>query len=60
MWRRDCYRIAPPFSHNHTLKYRRVGSCVTAHDIPRFISMYQQGMLAVDRLQPTFENRLRP
>ena len=33
-----------------TVKGSYVGSCVPARDIPRFISLYQQGLLPVDRL----------
>ncbi len=33
-----------------TIKGSYVGSCVPARDVPRFISLYQQGLLPVDRL----------
>ncbi|MEM1305913.1 MAG: zinc-dependent alcohol dehydrogenase family protein [Pseudomonadota bacterium] len=33
-----------------TVKGSYVGSCVPRRDIPRFISMYQQGLLPVDRI----------
>jgi alcohol dehydrogenase len=33
-----------------TLKGSYIGSCVPARDIPRFIALYQQGILPVDRL----------
>ncbi len=37
-------------AEERTLKGSYVGSCVPARDIPRFISLYQQGLLPVDRL----------
>lgn len=37
-------------AEERTLKGSYVGSCVPERDIPRFISLYQQGMLPVDRL----------
>lgn len=33
-----------------TIKGSYVGSCVPARDIPRYISLYQQGLMPVDRL----------
>jgi alcohol dehydrogenase len=33
-----------------TIKGSYVGSCVPARDVPRFVSLYQQGLLPVDRL----------
>jgi len=37
-------------AEERTLKGSYLGSCVPARDIPRFISLYQQGLLPVDRL----------
>jgi alcohol dehydrogenase len=37
-------------AEERTLKGSYVGSCVPARDIPRFISLYRQGLLPVDRL----------
>lgn len=37
-------------AEERTLKGSYVGSCVPQRDIPRFIALYQQGMLPVDRL----------
>ena len=37
-------------AEERTLKGSYVGSCVPARDIPRFIALYQQGLLPVDRL----------
>ncbi len=37
-------------AEERTLKGSYVGSCVPARDIPRFIALYQQGVLPVDRL----------
>ncbi len=37
-------------AEERTLKGSYVGSCVPQRDIPRFISLYQQGLLPVDRL----------
>ena len=37
-------------AEERTLKGSYVGSCVPERDIPRFISLYQQGLLPVDRL----------
>ena len=37
-------------AEERTLKGSYIGSCVPARDIPRFISLYQQGLLPVDRL----------
>ena len=37
-------------AEERTLKGSYVGSCVPTRDIPRFISLYQQGLLPVDRL----------
>jgi alcohol dehydrogenase len=37
-------------AEERTLKGSYVGSCVPARDIPRFISLYQQGKLPVDKL----------
>jgi alcohol dehydrogenase len=48
------HTMALPGTHlvaeERTIKGSYVGSCVPARDIPRFISLYQQGMLPVDRL----------
>jgi len=48
------HTVAIPATHlvaeERTLKGSYVGSCVPARDIPRFISLYQQGLLPVDRL----------
>ena len=37
-------------AEERTLKGSYIGSCVPARDIPRFIALYQQGKLPVDRL----------
>ncbi len=37
-------------AEERTVKGSYVGSCVPARDIPRFIALYQQGQLPVDRL----------
>jgi alcohol dehydrogenase len=37
-------------AEERTLKGSYVGSCVPPRDIPRFISLYRQGLLPVDRL----------
>ena len=37
-------------AEERTLKGSYVGSCVPARDMPRFIQLYQQGLLPVDRL----------
>ena len=37
-------------AEERTLKGSYVGSCVPQRDIPRFIALYQQGLLPVDRL----------
>jgi alcohol dehydrogenase len=37
-------------AEERTLKGSYVGSCVPARDVPRFIAMYRQGLLPVDRL----------
>jgi alcohol dehydrogenase len=37
-------------AEERTLKGSYVGSCVPVRDIPRFISLYRQGLLPVDRL----------
>lgn len=37
-------------AEERTVKGSYVGSCVPARDIPRFISLYQQGLLPVDHL----------
>ncbi|HEX6000850.1 MAG TPA: zinc-dependent alcohol dehydrogenase family protein [Hyphomicrobiaceae bacterium] len=37
-------------AEERTLKGSYVGSCVPARDIPRYIELYRQGMLPVDRL----------
>ncbi|MFM8548607.1 MAG: zinc-dependent alcohol dehydrogenase family protein [Betaproteobacteria bacterium] len=37
-------------AEERTLKGSYVGSCVPSRDVPRFIAMYRQGRLAVDRL----------
>jgi len=37
-------------AEERTLKGSYVGSCVPARDVPRFIAMYRQGVLPVDRL----------
>lgn len=48
------HTVAIPATHlvaeERTLKGSYVGSCVPARDIPRFIALYQQGLLPVDRL----------
>lgn len=46
--------VAIPATHlvaeERTLKGSYLGSCVPQRDIPRFIALYQQGLLPVDRL----------
>lgn len=37
-------------AEERTLKGSYIGSCVPQRDIPRFVSLYQQGLLPVDRL----------
>jgi alcohol dehydrogenase len=37
-------------AEERTVKGSYVGSCVPARDIPRFVALYQQGLLPVDRL----------
>jgi alcohol dehydrogenase len=37
-------------AEERTLKGSYIGSCVPGRDIPRYISLYRQGMLPVDRL----------
>jgi alcohol dehydrogenase len=37
-------------AEERTVKGSYVGSCVPSRDIPRFIALYQQGLLPVDRL----------
>ena len=37
-------------AEERTLKGSYVGSCVPSRDIPRFIDLYRQGLLPVDRL----------
>lgn len=37
-------------AEERTVKGSYVGSCIPTRDIPRFISLYQQGLLPVDRL----------
>ena len=37
-------------AEERTLKGSYIGSCVPKRDIPRFVSLYQQGLLPVDRL----------
>jgi alcohol dehydrogenase len=37
-------------AEERTLKGSYIGSCVPARDIPRYIALYRQGMLPVDRL----------
>ena len=37
-------------SEEKTIKGSYMGSCVPVRDIPRFISLYQQGKLPVDRM----------
>ncbi|MEZ5855819.1 MAG: zinc-dependent alcohol dehydrogenase family protein [Hyphomicrobiaceae bacterium] len=37
-------------AEERTIKGSYVGSCVPSRDIPRFIALYQQGLLPVDRL----------
>jgi alcohol dehydrogenase len=37
-------------AEERTLKGSYIGSCVPARDIPRFIALYQQGLLPVDHL----------
>jgi alcohol dehydrogenase len=48
------HRFALPATNlvaeERTLKGSYIGSCVPARDIPRYIALYQQGMLPVDRL----------
>jgi len=48
------HTVAIPATHlvaeERTLKGSYIGGCVPARDIPRFIALYQQGLLPVDRL----------
>jgi alcohol dehydrogenase len=48
------HRFALPATNlvaeERTLKGSYIGSCVPGRDIPRYISLYRQGMLPVDRL----------
>jgi len=48
------HRFALPATNlvaeERTLKGSYIGSCVPARDLPRYISLYRQGMLPVDRL----------
>jgi alcohol dehydrogenase len=44
-------------AEERTLKGSYLGSCIPARDIPRFIAMYRDGILPVDRL---LSHRLRP
>jgi len=48
------HTVSIPATHlvaeERTLKGSYIGSCVPNRDIPRFISLYQQGLLPVDRL----------
>jgi len=37
-------------AEERTLKGSYIGTCVPSRDIPRYVSLYQQGKLAVDRL----------
>jgi alcohol dehydrogenase len=37
-------------AEERTLKGSYVGSCIPTRDVPRFVAMYQQGKLPVDRL----------
>ncbi len=44
-------------AEERTIKGSYLGSCIPARDIPRFITMYRDGLLPVDRL---LSHRLRP
>ncbi|HUS97190.1 MAG TPA: zinc-binding dehydrogenase, partial [Hyphomicrobiaceae bacterium] len=48
------HTVSIPATHlvaeERTLKGSYIGSCVPTRDIPRYISLYQQGLLPVDRL----------
>ena len=44
-------------AEERTLKGSYLGSCIPSRDIPRFIEMYRQGVLPVDRL---LSHRLTP
>jgi len=46
--------IAQMVSDNRTIKGSYMGSCVPRRDIPRFLSLYRQGKLPVDRLRSGF------
>jgi alcohol dehydrogenase len=46
--------IAQMVSDNRTIKGSYMGSCVPRRDIPRFLSLYKQGKLPVDRLRSGF------
>ena len=37
-------------AEERTLKGSYIGTCVPSRDIPRFVDLYRQGRLAVDRL----------
>ena len=46
--------IAQLVSDNRTVKGSYMGSCIPRRDIPRFLSLYRQGKLPVDRLRSGF------
>jgi len=46
--------IAQMVSDNRTVKGSYMGSCVPRRDIPRFLALYKQGKLPVDRLRSGF------
>ena len=46
--------IAQMVSDNRTIKGSYMGSCIPRRDIPRFLSLYKQGKLPVDRLRSGF------
>ena len=48
--RRFRLQAEPLVSEEKTIKGSYMGSCVPVRDIPRFIALYQQGKLPVDRM----------
>jgi alcohol dehydrogenase len=47
---RFAFKQAPLVIEEKTIKGSYMGSCVPVRDIPRFIDLYQQGRLAIDRM----------
>jgi len=42
--------LAPLVANGVTIRGSYLGSCVTSHDVPRFIELYQQGRFPTDKL----------